>query len=242
MVTGCVLIVSLTSGCGVTKTLIDNTKRDAKNPSVVEPYVPETYVLTCPDQVAIRVRGRPDCTATVTVDAEGKITLGPFGPIRVEGMSAETLAEIIARIANVDETDVHVQIVGYQSRKIYLFGPVNGVPRAVDYRGPETVTELLQRTGGLRPGAAIDEIHVVRPGIASGFKPQIFHIQIDAKGEPQNPAEQLHLQPYDEVYIGETRRSMLTKAIHPLLKPFWKAINGLLPRQRPVVASAQHGG
>ena len=198
----------------------------------------DQYTIACPDVLEIRVEGRPDLSGRVVVRPDGRVRLGNLGEPRLEGETVHTAGVEVARLAGVLPGQVRVRVVGYNSRRVFLFGPVRGVPRAVDYRGPETVLAMLQRAGGLEPGAKLNEIHVVRPNVAAGAPPQVFPIDVEAIVLDDDHRTNLRLRPFDQVYVGETRRSLLLKIIPPWLRPAFKAVCAFCPspnamRRRP---------
>ena len=85
------------------------------------------------------------------------------------------------------------------------------------YIGPETVVDLLQRVGGLSPDAAPAEVQVVRGNVAEGETPEIFHVDLQAIVVKQDQASNVRLQPSDQIYVGQSRRSSFARA--PPLAP-----------------------
>jgi protein involved in polysaccharide export with SLBB domain len=122
---------------------------------------------------------------------------------------------------------VQVRVSEYQSQSIYLYGEVTGLQRPVPYQGPETVLDLLQRTGGIRPGAAPGSVYVVRSHVADGRPPEVFHIDLQAILLKHDPQTNLRLQPFDQVYVGETRQSSLVKCLPHWLQPLYEKLWGM---------------
>jgi protein involved in polysaccharide export with SLBB domain len=99
--------------------------------------------------------------------------------------------------------------------------------RAVPYRGPETVLDLLQRVGGITPGAAPSDVHVIRSRLAENKPPEVFHIDLQAIVMNQDQSTNLRLQPFDQVFVGEAKRSSLEKCIPPCLRPVYEKLCGI---------------
>jgi polysaccharide biosynthesis/export protein len=177
------------------------------------------YAVSCPDEVEIQVASRTDCSGRFTISPEGRINLGALGQPRVEGDTEEGVARRIAALAGVSKDDVRARVTQFRSRVVYVYGPVKGPPRSIPYRGPEPVLTFLQRAGGLGPGAAIKRVYVVRPNVARGEQPQVFPIDLAAIIHQSDPRTNVILQPLDEVYVGETRRAALSKALPKWLQP-----------------------
>ena len=131
---------------------------------------------------------------------------------------AATYAVACPDVLSVARPEVRVRVAEYQSRHLFLFGQVHGLRHAVPYQGPETVTELLHRAGGLTPGAALSEVHVVRPNVAAGKRPEVFPIDLEAILLKQDRRSDLTLEPGDQVYVGETLRSSWGRCLPPWLR------------------------
>jgi protein involved in polysaccharide export with SLBB domain len=99
--------------------------------------------------------------------------------------------------------------------------------RAVPYQGPESVLDMLQRVGGITPGAAPNDVHVVRSRIADNLPPEVFHIDLRAIVMNQDQNTNLRLQPFDQVFVGEANRSSLEKCLPPCLRPMYEKICGM---------------
>jgi polysaccharide biosynthesis/export protein len=183
------------------------------------PQTPEAaYPVACPDVLEVTVRGRSDLSGPVAVDPDGRLAPGALPRLEVEGATPEEVAVRVADVLSVARPEVRVRVAEYQSRHLFLFGQVQGSRHAVPYQGSETVTELLHRTGGLTPGAALSEVHVVRPNVAAGKRPEVFPIDLEAILLKHDRRTDLTLEPGDEVYVGETLRSSWSRCLPAWLK------------------------
>jgi hypothetical protein len=97
----------------------------------------------------------------------------------------------------------------------------------VPYQGPETLVEFLRRAGGLKPGAALDRVHVVRPHVADGGSPEVFDIDLEAIVTNSDNRTNIRVQPFDQVYVDESRGSIWVRLVAPWLQPLWKSLLGL---------------
>jgi protein involved in polysaccharide export with SLBB domain len=197
----------------------------------------EPYAVHCPDVLQITLADSPDLSGQRAVDADGRIDLGCLGRLRVEGQTPDDIAHRIAGQAGIAADRIHVDVTAFQSQQLYVFGQVSGLQRAVPYHGPETVRDLLQRLGGITAGAAPDDVYVVRSHVAEGGSPQLFHIKLQASLRAYDPQHQLRLQPFDQVYVGETRQASLARCVPPCLRPLYETVCGL--RRTPVVSREQ---
>jgi protein involved in polysaccharide export with SLBB domain len=191
--------------------------------------VAECYTLGCPDVVEVRAAGRPDVKGPRTIGPDGRISLDKASPLRIEGQTPGEATLSIAKHLGVPPGSVHLQVVKFQSRFVYLSGEGTGVPRAVPYQGQETVLDLLQRVGGITPGAALGEVYVVRSHVADGDRPEVFHVDLQGIILKKDQHTNLRLEPFDQVYVGESRQGKLDKCLPPCLRPFYQAVHGIGP-------------
>lgn len=225
-------LMLLPAGCAhrpsVDRALLAENGTAARNEGVADVYRPG-----CPDILEVSVAGRPDLTATVVLGADGRVELGNLGRVRVEGLSLEQIGPAIAAEAQLPADRVHVRVAEYRSQHVYLIGQVIGKQRAVPFTGPETVLDLLKRAGGITPGAAPDSVYVVRSRVAEGGRPEVFHIDLEAVLSGENVQTNIRLQPFDQIFVGESRRSSLEKCLPPWLRPTYATLTGLRRGSRP---------
>src|SRR5262249_13916064 len=155
----------------------------------------------------VHVKGTRQVDTRITVGPDGCVEIAGCGRLRVEGSTIGEIAQTIAELFRVPPAWVEVRVSEYRSQQVYLYGEVAGLQRAVAYQGPETVLDLLQRTGGITPGAAPGKVYIVRTGIIEGQPPQVFHIDLGAIVRQKDQRTNLQVQPFDRVYIGENHPS-----------------------------------
>jgi polysaccharide biosynthesis/export protein len=221
------LVLGLLGGCAWGRPHLDEALLAEAGRADRNQGVADHYLVGCPDVLDVTAQGHPDWSGPHTVKADGRIGLGRLGRVRVEGLAAPEIARRVAELAGVPPAAVRVRVAEYNSQQVYLVGEVTGLQRAVAYQGPETVLDLLQRTGGIRPGAAPGEVHVVRTGVAEGRPPQVFHIDLRAIVLDRDQRTNLRLQPFDQVYVGESRQSCFAKCIPPCLRSLYDSLCGM---------------
>lgn len=178
----------------------------------------EQYVIGCPDVVEITAADQPDGGALRTVGADGRIDLGAFGQLRIEGLTPAQAAALAASAMGVPAGAVQVRVAEYKSQQLFLFGQVVGWQRSVPYQGQETVLNLLQRVGGITPGAEPRDVYVVRPHIVERGRPEVFHVDLEAIALRHDDKTNLRLMPGDQIHVGETRGVRMERAIPPVLR------------------------
>jgi polysaccharide biosynthesis/export protein len=195
--------------------------------------VAEHYRVGCPDVLEIAVAGRPEFGGHYVVEPDGRINLGRYGRIRVQDRALAEIDGQFADVIGVLPPQVRVRVVEYRSQQIVLIGQVIGWQRTVPYQGQETVLDLLQRVGGISPGAAPQGVYVVRAHLGEG-RPEVFHVDLDAIVLRKDDATNIRLMPSDHVYVGETRQARIEKCIPPWLRPVYQKLWDMLPvDQRP---------
>jgi protein involved in polysaccharide export with SLBB domain len=194
----------------------DTTPRDAG--------VADHYVVGCPDALELVLTDHPELNGRYTVGADGRINLGALHRPRVDGHTVPEIARLLAAVTGTPPERVQVRVADYQSQEIYLFGQVSGLQRAVAYRGQETILDLLQRIGGITPGAAPGEVYVIRARVADGQRPEVFHVDLHAIVLNHDHHTNVRLQPFDQIHVGETRQARVERCIPPWLRPLYQAL------------------
>jgi protein involved in polysaccharide export with SLBB domain len=214
-------------GCSTSHRNLDQAMQTPRAPQPLPAAVAEPYTLGYPDVVEVTIRGQADPTNPSVIGVDGRIDLGRRGRAYVEGQTPEQAVRTVAEQAHVSPDRVRLQIQEYKSRQIYLLGEVASLRRTVPYQGPETAADMLRRVGGIAPGAQPSEVHVIRSHIQDGKSPEVFHVDLRAIFLKHDERTNVVLQPFDQVYVGETRRSRLTKCFPAWLQPIYERLLGL---------------
>jgi protein involved in polysaccharide export with SLBB domain len=185
------------------------------------------YAARCPDVLRVDIDDLPQYSGPQRIGPDGRINLGDSGQPRVDGQTTQDISRTVAEVLSVSPEQVHVQVAEYNSQYLYLYGQVAGLERAVPYQGPETVLDLLHRVGGLSRGGDVYDIKVVRPHIADGKVPEVFHIDLAAIVVRHDSETNIVLQPCDQVYIGQSRRSSFGDCLPPWLRPVYERLCGM---------------
>ena len=226
----------LLAGCVSNSAQLDKKLMADKPPANQQGQGPGgSYLVGFPDVLEIQVTGHAEINRECVIGPDGRIDLGSSGSrtqhdrLRVEGKSPAEVAGIIANHANLPVESIQVRVKEYRSQQLFLIGQVVGWQRAISYHGPETVLDVLQRVGGITPGAAPDEIFVVRAHVAEGPRPEVFHVDLNAILQEKDQKTNVRLLPFDQVYVGESRKAKLLKCIPPCLRPVFFPVLGIRP-------------
>src|SRR4051794_36167793 len=177
-VLGVVLLALMLPGCVAHSPLLEKglvARRHERIAGVVE-----NYQVGCPDVLHIHIDEGPKLDGDYTVSPEGRITLGTDKVLRVDGKTPPEVAHQVADETGCQPEQVQVEVTGYHSQYLILFGQVIGWQRVVPYRGQETVLDVLQRTGGVTRGAAPNDVYVVRTHMEDGRRPEVFRVDLAA--------------------------------------------------------------
>jgi protein involved in polysaccharide export with SLBB domain len=221
------LALCLLAGCALGQPYVDQALMADKGGNLRNEGVAECYVVHPPDVLEVTVTCHPELSGKGMVGTDGRIALKNRGLLRVEGQTVPESERRLALALGLPVSQVHLQVAEYKSQQIYLFGQGIGLQRAVSYQGPETVLDLLQRTGGIMRGAEPRDVYVVRSHVANGASPQLVHINLPAILESQDQQSNLRLEPFDQVFIGETGPSSFEKCVPPCVRPIYQVFWGL---------------
>lgn len=163
--------------------------------------VAANYPVCFPDVLELDVAGHPDCSGPRLVYPDGRLDLGPAGEVFAEGCTAAELTRRIADTVGVSAQQVRCRVAAARSRVVYLVGSGATHPQAVAYRGPERVTDLLKRTGGLPADPSLD-VRVVRRNVARGAPGESFPVDLAAIRTGDGRTN-LVLLPNDEVHVAQ---------------------------------------
>jgi protein involved in polysaccharide export with SLBB domain len=218
-------LLALAAGCATNRPRLEQALR--AEPALRGPDISALYHVHCPDVLAIDVAGAAQWSGPRTIGADGRIDPGDGSRLRVDSRTPAEVAAVVADHTGVSADRVRVQVAEYNSQQVYVFGEVTGLQRALAYQGPETVLDLLRRAGGITPGAAPSDVQVVRSHVADGKTPEIFHVDLEALVLKKDPRTNVVLEPFDQVYIGQSQRSRVCPCVPPCLKPVYETLCGM---------------
>ena len=187
------------------------------------------YRIGCPDVLEITFTDRPEWDVYASVDLDGRLPLAQPGNLRVEGRTLDDVRRELAALAGMPPERVGVRLAAPRASRVYVHGPIRGRSRVVPYQGPEPVIDMLKRIGGLPPGSKLNQVYVVRPNVAGGDRPEVFRVNVAAVLIDNDQATNVPVKPSDEVYIGETKRSVVARMLPDWLGPAYRRFAGLLP-------------
>jgi protein involved in polysaccharide export with SLBB domain len=226
--------LALAAGCAVHKPHVDEAMRSDSIAEGASGGTPQQYIIESPDVLEVSIPGKTAGAVRCAVNLDGRLDLAPVNFCRVEGQTLPQIRETLSTVTGGPASGVQVRVAEYRSQHLYVWGPGVGPQRAVPYEGPETVLEFLKRVGGIKAGAAPSDVHVIRPGVVENRPPEVFHVDLKAVVLKQDPRTNIRLQPFDQVYVGETRASFVEHCLPRWVRPIYDKVCGLHPAgERP---------
>ncbi|HDH97038.1 MAG TPA: hypothetical protein ENF73_04860 [Proteobacteria bacterium] len=113
------------------------------------------YTIGPADVIKITVFNEPELSRTVRVAADGTISFPLLGNVEVAGLTPTALEEKLEKLLGeryLVEPQVWVEILEYNSQKVYVLGAVKE-PGYYELRGPTTLLEVISRAGGITSDA-----------------------------------------------------------------------------------------
>ena len=168
-----------------------------------EQYITE-YRIGPKDLLELTVIGFEELNKRFRVSEDGKITLPYLGDVTVEGMTRSDLEKKLGRLLEekyLQNPQVTIMIVEYQSRRVFLIGAV-AHSGPYELMGRLTLLKLISQAGGLTPEAG-NEIIIIRQ-LSEGSKTSL-KISVDDLLLKGDPSLDVPLQPDDIVSIPADR-------------------------------------
>lgn len=191
------------------------------------PPAPPAYSIGCPDVLVVRFADHPHADRFAAVDLNGMIRLDGQTGVPVAGMTLSQVRTAVAEAAAVDSSRVTVELAAPRTGRLYVYGPEQSRLRVVPFVGPERLTEFLRRVGAIQPGRSDwRDVCVVRPNVAAGEQTQVFRADLEEIVLDGDHSTDVVLQPGDQVYVGETRRSSFSRLLPNWLKPWYRRLAG----------------
>lgn len=215
------------AGCALHRHKLDETLDRVTSGAVHQEAVRASYRIDSPDRLQITASTPDPWSIEQTVTINGSVKIPSAGSVEVVDATPAEAGKRIARKLGVSPDLVDVQVLDYRSRKLFVHGEVVGLQKVIPYQGPETVLEVIKRAGGITSGAAPGEIQLVRAHIADGKSPEVFEINLQEILVQRKPESNIIVEPFDQIYIAQSRSCVVSKCMPPIVKPFWNWILGL---------------
>ena len=228
---GIALLLFMGTGCRLRPLRVDNALLSHRNPHDLT-NATNLYQVRSPDVLQIYVPERLRYTGRFAVRIDGRIRFRDGTTLAVEGKTLPEITQELAAHVEMPEDNLRVTVAEHNSQQIFVHGQVKGKPRAVAYHGPETILSFLQRLGGITPGATPRDVKIVRANVAHGKAPEVFEVDLEEVLQESSDVPLPRLEPFDQVYVGQSRKSIVNSAIPRWLRPLYSKIVGLTKPHR----------
>lgn len=201
----------------------DNGQAPAQNTQPPAQQLPPdsirpNYVLAPNDQITIRAPEAEEIdNRPFRIDADGNINLPLLGHLHVAGMTVQELeADLVKRLREyIREPQVFITTTQLHSEPVFFVG-LFGRPGVYGLQGNRTLIEMLSAVGGLQPNAD-RHIKITRqaeygmiplPNAIYDSEKKVSTVEINTGNLRQslNPAENILLQPYDQISVARAER------------------------------------
>ena len=122
------------------------------------------YVLGPEDVIQVSVWLHPELERSLTIRADGSVTLPPVGDLKAGGLTPKEFADRASdRLSSYlrQTTTVTVTVTQYMSRSVFVQGAV-AKPGRFGFENIPTLVDVLAQAGGALPGANLAGVQVVR--------------------------------------------------------------------------------
>lgn len=156
------------------------------------------YVLGPGDVLEIAVFGEPDLSRTVTVRADGRITIPLLGDLIVAGLTTGQLSEAVAGGLRLylKNPVVTVTVTTARPSFIYLIGAGVSRPGAYQMQAGWTLLDAVNTAGGLTPRAAPKKASLIRRSL-----PAPVPVNLEPLLQGTGTADKLSLEPGDVILV-----------------------------------------
>jgi polysaccharide export outer membrane protein len=158
------------------------------------------YVIGPQDVLEISVWEHPELSATLPVDANGRVVLPPVGEVEAAGLTAQQLGRRLEEVLEAflrRPVQVTVRVVAYNSRRIMVTGDVRN-PGTYSFPAIPGFLEVLGAAGGPNPTADLSRIRLLR---AAQQETSSVVVDLEAALRTGRLGDLPRLQPGDVLYV-----------------------------------------
>ena len=229
---GTALMILGTAGC--TAVPVSMTEIRA-SPEIVRSSVryQKEYVLFPGDVVEVLVWRNAEVSRTVAIRPDGFISLPLLQEVKAAGLTPKELAEAVAKayMGRLLSPEVTVLPQNVRQPTVYVLGDVRN-PGGYPVRTSVTAAQVLAAAGGVLRSGGESDIALIRMA-QDGFLEAIpigGRVSMTQAGPYLSLAATI-LQPDDIVFVPETGRSQIFRALTDLLVPYQIYLNYRLIEQ-----------
>ena len=187
------------------------------------------YVLAPGDQLEVAVYRNSDVSRTVTIRADGFLSLPLLDDVKAADLSISQLdADITERLSGrFVDPEVTIILVNPIEPMVYVYGDV-GVVRAVPLRQARTLAQAIAFTGGVTRDAARRKIALVRLGDDGILRMHLMNGKIDGPVGPYLQYQNTPLKADDLIIVPENMRSQVGRFLTDFIVEPLAAVNSIV--------------
>ena len=172
------------------------------------------YRIQTGDELDIVMPLNPELNVRTFVRPDGKISLELIDEITAEGLTTAELTDHLRNAYSIElrDPEISVNVVSMAAR-IYVDGHV-AKPGEYVWTRQVTALQAVALAGGLKPTAQREQLLVVRRG--PGGEQQL--IEIDLEGVSGGQSVDVHLAPFDTVYVPSSRVADVNKWVDQYIR------------------------
>jgi polysaccharide export outer membrane protein len=225
-VAGYVLVVVALGGC-VVSPRFDQQVNAA--PEIIRSSVrfQKEYLLVEGDQIEVSVWRTPEVSRTVMIRSDGHISLPLLQEVKAAGLTPRELADQLrtALSARLVNPEVNVITTNVRQPTVYVLGDAKN-PGAYPLRNAVTVVQAIALAGGTLRSANENDINLIRLS-ADGYL-EALPMSAATPSQVTSPFMVMAATPLkadDIIFIPESGRSEVVRAVNDLLAPFTIYVN-----------------
>jgi polysaccharide export outer membrane protein len=181
------------------------------------------YTLGINDVIEVTVLRHPEVSGQFNINNEGNIQFEFVGDLHVTGMTKEEVTTMLAEKLTefIISPEVTVQIVGYNSKVVYVIGEV-GSPGKIYMRGDTiTIREALLMAGLPLLTAKVEKTKLFTPS-AEGI-PEQKNVDLKKLLYKGDLRENIVMKPGDTLFVPPTAMTKVMRTIQPVASPITTA-------------------
>ncbi|KAF0127001.1 MAG: polysaccharide export outer membrane protein [Elusimicrobia bacterium] len=183
---------------------------------------PGAHYVSPGDVISVNVFPAEEFSREVTVQPDGTIEVPLLGSLKVQGMKADELQNILtARFSKyVSNPSITVNVRKFSSYRVAIIGQVRN-PGYFEYREGMKLLELVAQSGGLQDYARTGDLRVFRSVKVAdgGVKEEVFEARLDEVFDGVMD-KNISLKPGDVVYVPRKKLASTTKWLSDNLLPW----------------------
>ncbi len=176
-------------------------------------YPGKEYTIAPGDVLDVKFTNNPELNEmAVPVRPDGRISLQLASEIKAAGLTPNQLKEQVTQkyLTEVRKPDVTIVVRNFSDQRIFVDGEVV-LPGLIELKGPTTVMRAIAQARGLRETARISNVIVLRKDFEGS--PMAANIDLTKVINGTDLAQDIHLMPYDIVYVPKSNIARLDKFV-----------------------------